>query len=242
MNWLRKVWAIYAIVLFLLMVLISIPYLLINMAVTPGPKALRKNIWYMYHPFSNVFFALIGIRLQVHGKELLDRNQSYIIVANHSTSLDFIVSAVTFPGIFRFLAKEELMKIPIFGFVVRKLCLTVDRKSAMSRARSVIAMKQQVAEGWSVLIYPEGSRNTTDQRLAPFYDGAFRIAKQVGAPVVVQTLANVNDISRSAQSLDLAPGVIHVYFDEPISADIVAQEDIELLKERVRTTMLSHLT
>ena len=138
----RAAWAVYGVVLFLLMMLLSIPVLLFNMILAPGKKALRNNIWYLHHPFSRTFFMLIGVRIKVEGLEHIDRKQSYVIVSNHRSSLDFIANAVVFPGIFRFLAKQELQKIPIFGWVVKKMCLTVARKRAISRARSVIAMKK----------------------------------------------------------------------------------------------------
>jgi 1-acyl-sn-glycerol-3-phosphate acyltransferase len=164
-----------------------------------------------------------------------------VIVANHRSSIDFIVNAVAFPGIFRFLAKQELMKIPIFGWVVKKMCLTVDRSSAMSRARSVVEIKKQLARGWSVLIYPEGGRNRTESPLAPFYDGAFRIAIQTGAPIAIQTVQNVEAVSASVKSVDLCPGTLYIAWDEPIETAQLTAEDIPALKEAVRNRMNVHL-
>ncbi len=236
----RSVWAVYGALLFLLMMLLSIPYILLVMAVSPGKRALRRNIWYLHHPFTHTFFTLIGVRIKAHGLELFDPKQSYVIVSNHSSSLDFIANAGAFPGIFRFLAKEELMKIPIFGWVVKKMCLTVDRKSAISRARSVIALKKELEEGVSVFIYPEGSRNTTDEPLATFYDGAFRIAVQTGAPVLPMTIVNVKKVCDS-NHFDLSPGVLHIYYDAPISTKELASDDVGKLKDLVRDKMLARL-
>ena len=160
-------------------------------------------------------------------------------MGNHRSSLDFIVNAQAFPGIFRFLAKQELQKIPIFGFVVRKMCLIVDRRSAMSRARSVVALKQNLAEGYSIFIYPEGSRNKSDDLLGPFYDGAFRIAIQTGAPVAVQTLINIHEIT--ANGSGLRPGVVRIVWEKPIVTAEMGQEDIQPLKERVEEQMRARL-
>lgn len=236
----RSVWAVYGALLFLLMMLLSIPYILTVMAISPGKKALRRNIWYLHHPFTHTFFFLTGIRIQAHGHELFDPTKSYVIVSNHSSSLDFISNAGAFPGIFRFLAKDELIKIPIFGWVVKKMCLTVDRKSAISRARSVIALKKELEEGVSVFIYPEGSRNKSDEPLATFYDGAFRIAIQTGAPVLIMTIVNVKKVCDS-NSIDLSPGTLHIYYDAPIPTKDLSAEDVGALKELVRQKMLSRL-
>lgn len=234
----RKIWAVYAVALFLILMTLSVPVIVFNMAVKPGAPALRRNIWYLHHVFTPVFLTLIGVRLSLEGQDKLDPRQSYVIVGNHRSSLDFIVHGHSFPGVFRFLAKQELQKIPVFGWVVKKMCLTVDRSSAMSRARSVVALKQQLAEGWSIFIYPEGSRNKSDELIAPFYDGAFRIAIQTGAPVAVVTILNINDVTFG---YDLQPGKVRVIWDTPIETAAMTSADIETLKNRTEEIMSGRL-
>lgn len=234
-----KIWAIYAAALFLILMTLSLPIVGLNMAITPGKRALRNNIYYLHHIFTPIFLTLVGIRLKVEGSERLDPKQSYVIVGNHSSSLDFIINGHAFPGVFRFLAKQELQKIPVFGLIVRKMCLVVDRSSAMSRARSVVAIKQQLAEGWSILIYPEGSRNTSDQPLGHFFDGAFRIAIQTGAPVAIQTIVNIRHITVNGKGL--RPGTVRIVWDEPIPTDGLGANDINALKEKVENVMRARL-
>ncbi len=233
----RKVWAVYAVVLFLLLMTLSLPVIGFNMLATPGSKALRRNINYLHHVFSPFFFTLIGVFIRVEGREKLTRGQSYVIVGNHRSSLDFIADAMAFPGVFRFLAKEELLKIPVFGWIVGKMCLIVDRSSAMSRARSVVALKQQLAEGWSIFIFPEGSRNQSSAPLAPFYDGAFRIAIQTKAPVAVLTLTNVH---RICWGYNLQPGILRLIWDTPIPTAGLSAKDIPVLKQQVEEIMSQH--
>lgn len=234
----QKLWAIYAVLLFLVLMTIGLPVLFVFMAFTPSERALRSNIYFLHHIFTPVFLTLVGIRLQVEGRDRLDRRQSYVIVGNHSSSLDFIAHAHAFPGVFRFLAKQELQKIPVFGWVVKKMCLIVDRSSAMSRARSVVALKQHLADGWSIFIYPEGSRNKSEDLLGPFYDGAFRIAIQTKAPLAVETIANMSKI---ASGYNLNPGIVRIIWDEPIPTDGMTADDIPALKERVEQMMRGHL-
>lgn len=238
MSVFRKIWAVYAVLLFLLLMTLSLPVLLIFMAFTPGERALRNNIYYLHHIFTPLFLTLVGIRLKVEGREKLDPKQSYVIVGNHRSALDFIVHAHAFPGVFRFLAKQELLKVPVFGWVVKKMCLIVDRSSAMSRARSVVALKQNLAEGWSIFIYPEGSRNKTEDLLGPFYDGAFRIAIQTKAPLAVETIANMHKIS---SGFSLRPGTVRIVWETPISTGEMKAEDIPALKDRVEKMMMERL-
>jgi 1-acyl-sn-glycerol-3-phosphate acyltransferase len=218
----------------------GLPVIGIIMLLTRGNRTLRYNIYFLHHIFTPTYLFLIGIWLKVEGREKLDMNRSYVLVGNHRSSLDFIVNAEAFPGVFRYLAKQELLKIPVFGWVVKKMCLIVDRSSAMSRARSVVALKQQLAEGWSIFIYPEGSRNKSEAPLGPFHDGAFRIAIQTGAPVAVQTLVNITDISTPKHTIDLRPGILRVVWDYPIETAGMTAEDIPALKQQVEQLMISH--
>ncbi|MBL7826958.1 MAG: 1-acyl-sn-glycerol-3-phosphate acyltransferase [Saprospiraceae bacterium] len=210
------------------------------MVFSPGERALNRNIYYLHHIFTPSFLAVVGIRLQVEGKEKLNLSQSYVIVGNHSSALDFIVNAHAFPGVFRFLAKQELQKIPIFGWVVKKMCLTVDRSSAMSRARSVVALKQNLANGWSIFIYPEGSRNKTNDLLAPFYDGAFRIAIQTKAPIAIQTILNVAAVA-GEKADGLQPGVLKIVWETPIETVNLNDTDILTLRDEVAGRMRARL-
>lgn len=234
-----KLWAVYAAALFLILMTLSLPIIGLNMIVTPGKRALRNNIYYLHHIFTPLFLTLVGVRLKVEGREKLDPGQSYVIVGNHNSSLDFIINAHAFPGVFRFLAKQELQKIPVFGLIVRKMCLIVDRSSAMSRARSVVALKQQLAEGWSIFIYPEGSRNTSGAALGHFFDGAFRIAIQTGAPVAIQTIVNIQHITAGGKGL--RPGVVRIVWDEPIPTTGMGAADIEGLKDQTERIMRGRL-
>lgn len=221
---------------------LSLPVIGMYMIATPGPRALRHNIWFLHHIFTPVFLALIGIRLRIEGTEHLDPARSYVIVGNHRSSLDFIVNAAAFPGVYRYLAKQELQKIPVFGWVVKKMCLIVDRSSAMSRARSVINLKQQLAEGWSIFIYPEGSRNNTADALGDFHDGAFRVAIQTGAPLAIQTLVNVRDVIPLNTSLELRPGILRIVWEKPIETAGLRQDNMAALKDQVRALMESRLS
>lgn len=239
---LRSLWAILGVLLFLLLLFISTPWIVLNMIVTPGARALRRNIYFLYHVFTPVFLRCIGVRLRVEGLEKIDVQRSYVLVGNHRSSLDFIVNAAAFPGIYRYLAKRELTKIPVFGWVVKKMCLIVDRESRLSRARSIVALRQQLAEGWSVFIYPEGSRNRTEEPLGDFYEGAFRIALQTGTPIAIQTIVNIRDISNTHNALDLAPGCVRVVWDGPVETSNLSAEHAGELAQQVRQIMLQHLT
>jgi 1-acyl-sn-glycerol-3-phosphate acyltransferase len=223
------------------MMTISLPFLIINKIFFSSTKVLLRNINFLHHIFSPVFLTLIGVFIRVRGKEKLNRGESFIIIGNHRSALDFILNAVAFPGVYQYLAKKELTRVPVFGWVVKNMCVIVDRESAGSRARSVVAIRQQLNKGMSIFIYPEGSRNTGSNTLGDFHDGAFRIAVETGVPIAIQTILNVGKISHSAGIGSLQPGVVDILWETPIQTSGLTTEDIPTLKNYAKEMMHQRL-
>lgn len=202
-------WAIYGLTVFFILVILLFPFYLVCLGILPRSSS-RWVIHFNHHVFPWIFFPLVGIRLKVHGKEKLVRGQHYLIISNHRSAIDFIANPVAFPGLYKYLAKKELTKVPLLGFLVKRLCVLVDRKNPASAAKSMAWLKRTLGEGYSVFIYPEGTRNRTGQPLGRFFSGAFRLASELDVPVAVMTLQNVHERSATARSLDLWPGVLHI--------------------------------
>ena len=236
----RKLWAIYGIIVFFLLWLVFFPFYFIAFLVFP--KNWRPHIiWFSHHIYTRLFFTLTLIRVRVEGLKNLDPKRTYIIVSNHLSALDFMVNARAYPGVYKYLAKRELVKIPLFGFIVRKMCVLVDRSSAASRSSSMKYLKQTLAEGYSVFLYPEGTRNTSGQPLLPFHKGAFKIAIESGKPIAVQTIVGMPKISGKASGLDLCPGVVRVVWSGPIDVAGLKTADVDKVSEQVRAILAQNL-
>ncbi len=187
-----------------------------------------------------IFSKLTFIRYRVHGKEKIDRTKSYIYSSNHTSYLDAPGLALGVPTQFRPLAKKELKKIPVFGLIVRVVTVVVDRSSAESRRRSIDHLKSILAQGISILIFPEGTQNRTKEPLQPFYDGAFRIAIQTQTPIAPIIILNAGNLM-APSGMKVKPGRIDVIFADPIDVTGLTLQDLPELKQRTREVMLSHL-
>lgn len=240
MKLFRTIWAIYGMLVFFILWLVLMPFYFLAFATFPKPW--RKAIfWFSHHGYARLFFALTLIRIKVYGLENLDPKQTYIIVSNHVSALDFMVNARAFPGIYKYLAKRELVKVPLFGYIVRKMCVLVDRKDARSRAQSIQYLKETLAEGYSVFLYPEGTRNRTDKPLLPFHKGAFKIAIESGVPIAIQTITKIKNVCNSAEGFDLCPGTIEVRWSKPVPVKGLTEKDVSALSNQVRNEMLRQL-
>ena len=240
MKILRKLWAIYGILVFFLLWLVLFPFYYLAFLVFPRPWV-RYVIWFSHHVYTRLYFGLTLVRFKIEGLENIDLKQPYIIVSNHQTALDFMINARAYPGVYKFLAKKELVKVPVFGFIVRKLCVLVDRSSASSRSSSMKYLHRTLGEAYSVFIYPEGTRNISADPLLPFHKGAFRIAIESQKPVAIQTILGVKKITNPDAGLDLWPGRVRIIWSKPIETAGLTMADVDTLSERVRAVILENL-
>ena len=185
--------------------------------------------WFSHNIFTRVFLFLVGVRVQLKGIERLDPNQTYVIVSNHSTSLDFVANAFASPFIYLYLVKKEILHIPLLGYIIGQFSITVNRKDAASRKKSMEDLKEVMKEGFSILIYPEGTRNRTAEKLSAFYDGAFKLAIETQTPLAIQVIKNPKKI---AGLYELSPGKLEIEWLQPIPTKGMTLDDVETLKSK----------
>ena len=233
------IWACWGAAWFMLVVALLTPVYALLLFVF-GKKYSMFCVWINAHYASPFLLWIMGIRLKIVGREKVDPKATYVFVANHLSQIDILATASAMPHPIRFLAKMEIKHIPVFGYMVKMLAIMVDRKSKESREKSVRYMIQELKQGHSIFIYPEGTRNRTEQALKEFKDGAFRVAIEGEIPVAVLTLVGAKEVN-SPEGIQLYPGTVYVYWDEPIQTKGMSQNDLPALRERVRSLMMQHL-
>ncbi len=149
--------------------------------------------------WGDIWFPLIFIRIKRIFESPHDKTKPYIFVSNHISNLDaaFLVMAYRQP--LRPLGKVEMSKVPVFGFIYKNAIVTVDRGSATDRMKSLRILKSVISKGISVLVFPEGTFNMTNEPVKDFYDGAFRIAIEMQTPVKPVLFLDTYDRMRYGQ-------------------------------------------
>ena len=143
--------------------------------------------------------------------------------------------------LFKFLGKKEAALVPFFGFIITRLFILVNRKDADSRKNSFQKMKDEMDKGYSIFIYPEGTRNRTKEPLKDFYDGAFKLAIEMQKPLVVNTLVGIHALNPPTGFFTYKPGLVNSHWEKPISTHGLTLDDIPKLKEEVAKMMISRL-
>jgi 1-acyl-sn-glycerol-3-phosphate acyltransferase len=187
-----------------------------------------------------VFFSFL-VRYKIKNKEFIERNKTYIFVSNHRSQMDIPLSVASCKNTFRFLAKSELIKIPLLGYMIKNLYITVSRTDKKDRSRSMDSMIKSINENISVFLYPEGTRNKTHNPLINFHDGAFRLAIKTQKPIAVLTITDSDKVLPPLGLPLVYPGIIHGEWSRPVETTGMTEEDMPSLKEKVRDIMIEIL-
>jgi 1-acyl-sn-glycerol-3-phosphate acyltransferase len=225
-EFLYVVWVLFVFISFMILLLpgFLIPPLF-------GQKGVRVTYFFL-RLWSWIFSKLNNIPYEISGHENIDRTKSYIYVSNHTSFLDIPGLCLALPGQFRPLAKKELLKIPVFGWILRTAAVIVDRSSHDSRVRSLEKLSKTLSSGISILIFPEGTQNRSGQLLQPFKDGAFRIALETKQPILPIMISGAGKLMPPGKA-EIYPGKIKVHIGKAISTEQYSDKDLQLLKTRV---------
>lgn len=186
----------------------------------------------------SVFFFFTGCCLKVKGKENFKPGEKYIVLCNHNSLMDVPVSTPFIPGANKTIAKAEMAKIPIFGLVYKRGSILVDRNDKKSRQDSFRKMRNVLALGMHMCIYPEGTRNKTSMPLKEFHDGAFKLAKETGVSIIPSLIFNTKTILPPGKAFYFRPAKMEIHFLPPINPR--EEENYELLKEKIHQIMSNY--
>ena len=170
-NFFRLLWRLWFVIVAGLPIIVFSP-LIFLVIVLDGQKIFTwfKHIWGAW----NLFW--MGFRIKLDNQADIDSKKSYIIISNHTSVMDIMVMLKIIRLPFVFVGKAELAKLPIFGYLYKKSNVTVDRKSPRSRKEVYDQVQLFIKKGNSIVIYPEGGVPDPEIMLAPFKNGAFRMA------------------------------------------------------------------
>jgi 1-acyl-sn-glycerol-3-phosphate acyltransferase len=186
--------------------------------------------------------GVCGIRVRIEGLENLAGLKSYILVANHQSFFDIFACAAYMPGEPRFVAKKELMKIPVIGYAMQRGGhIIIDRAAGGREIRKAIKIIQS---GIDICVFAEGHR-FNDNRVHEFEDGAAWLAILSGLPAVPMSISGSGAFfPRGARVV--TPGcAMRMTIGKPIATDGMRSADrgelTRRLEEAVRATFTTEV-
>jgi len=178
-------------------------------------------------------------RLSVEGLENVDPSRPTIYACNHQSALDIPVAFVALRVNFRFVAKKSLGNVPVLGWYLRAgKHLLVERGSWVSALTTLEKAAEQIRQGTSILIFPEGTRSA-DGRLLPFKKGPFALALKAGVAICPVTIEGTVRVMPKNSLKVRRGGEIRVKIGAPIDAREYGPHERERLMRDVRRVMIS---
>jgi 1-acyl-sn-glycerol-3-phosphate acyltransferase len=205
------------------------------------PYAQRAYRLVRFWVWGSLWFCRVKVR--VRGREHVDPRRVYLFMANHQSLFDILAIAAALDDFqLRWMAKRELLRVPVFGLVLRATKqILVDRQSRTQAVTTLRQVKRLLGAGISVLFFPEGTRNPNSP-LLPFKPGGFAMAIERGVPVVPVTVNGSQEVL-PAGGWCIRSGEIEVILSPPLSVGEYAskKQGREELMDKVRQAISDHL-
>jgi 1-acyl-sn-glycerol-3-phosphate acyltransferase len=182
---------------------------------------------------------ICGLEVVVEGREHFTAHQPCVFVGNHQSGYDMVVFGHVFPGGTVVVGKKQLLWIPFFGLFFKAAGnILLNREKRVSALAGLSAAVKEIrARKLSVLIFPEGTRNTGEADLLPFKKGAFYMAIQAGVPVVPFVGSRLAPMVNWSERRML-PGRVWVRALPPVPTQGLSEKGVEELAQRVRAMMI----
>ncbi len=224
-------------------VLVAVPILLFSpflLLTTFSEKTYHAFYWLARNIWAKTILFGMGCIPKITWEQNLEKNKSYMLVANHTSMLDIMLMLYVSKNPFVFVGKKELAKIPVFGFFYKRVCILVDRSDAKSRIAVYRSVRKRLAKGLSICIFPEAGVPDEAVILDNFKDGAFRMAIQHSIPLVPMTFLDCKK-RFSWTFFSGGPGILRVHVHSFVETALLEPEDTRTIRKETRTLIKNTL-
>lgn len=218
-------------------ILIMFPFLVLSILSEKGYPYffIMARIWAKF-----ILFGM-GFYYKVDSKQDIEDNKSYMIVANHTSMADIMLMLAIIKNPFVFVGKQELARIPIFGFFYKRTCILVDRSDSQSRMAVFTKAHKRIQRGLSVCIFPEGGVPDDESVvLDHFKEGAFKLAIQHQIPILPISFGD-NKERFPYTFFAGSPGIMRVKIHKQIETLGKKSIDRKEIREHVRSIIYRQL-
>jgi 1-acyl-sn-glycerol-3-phosphate acyltransferase len=188
-------------------------------------------------PWAKAILWVCGVKVVVRNLEDLDRSLPRVYVSNHQSYFDIFVLLAHLPVHFKFVLKQELMRIPLLGPAMRGAgYIAIDRGDPRKAIRGMNEAAEKVKAGASILVFPEGTRSL-DGELQEFKPGGFHLALKAGCEIVPLAILKSRFIVPKG-SLRVQRGTCSLLVGKPIPVRDFTRKNMPELMARVRQAMI----
>ena len=160
-----------------------------------SPSAKDKASRVIIHRAFCIVKLIADTKLIIYGKENIPTDSAVLYVGNHRSYFDIILGYIAVPGITGFIAKKEMNRYPLLRVWMRYIhCLFLDRSDIKQGLQTILSGVEKIKSGISIFVFPEGTRNKSDDEFLPFKAGSLKIAEKSGCPIIPVAINHSDDI------------------------------------------------
>ncbi len=186
--------------------------------------------------FRGVIF-ISGVRATVIGEENVPKDKAVLYVGNHRSIFDIVLCYPRVPGVTGFIAKKEILKVPILSTWMKFMdCLFLDRSDIKKGLEMILTAIDKVKNGISIFIYPEGTRNKTDAPMQDFHKGSFKIAQKTDCPIIPVVINHSRNILEDHMPFIKSTHVV-IEYCKPVVMSELSKEDQKTIDQYVKNIM-----
>jgi 1-acyl-sn-glycerol-3-phosphate acyltransferase len=187
------------------------------------------------HAFKIILF-LAGTKIDIKGLENIPKDRSVLFISNHRSDFDVVIIYALLPVLTGFVSKIEVKKVPILRrWMQFNKCVFLDRKNPREGLKAILAAVENVNNGTSMYIAPEGTRNH-EKEMLPFKPGSLKIAEKSGCPIIPIALTNTDAIFEN-QKPRVKKARVQITFGKPIEVGSLDAEGKKTLLEDTQNTV-----
>lgn len=178
-----------------LFLVLSIPLLIAEWIIGKWNPSLKdKSSLAIVNWAFRVVLFLSGTKMRIIGEENVPKDIAVLYVGNHRSYFDVVMTYTRVPRPTGYIAKKEMLRYPLLMHWMKNLhCLFLDRDDLKSGMKTILEAISLIKNGVSICVFPEGTRNKTDQMM-PFKEGSLKMAEKSGCPILPMAITNSAEI------------------------------------------------
>ena len=235
----RFILVVLFVVLFLIL---STPLMLVEWIIGKfNPMAKEISSLRIVQAVFRFILWVAGVKLTVIGEENVPKDAPVLYIGNHRSFFDIVITYARCPRLTGYVAKDSLKKIPLLSIWMKRLhCLFLDRKDIKAGLKTILTGIDQIKNGISMCIFPEGTRNKTQDEMLPFKEGSMKMAEKTGCPIIPIAITNSAEILENHMPRIKRCHVL-LRYGEPILVNELDKEQKKFLGAYTRDMILKML-
>lgn len=189
--------------------------------------------------WARLVIKITGSRVKVTGLENIPKNTPVVYISNHQGDFDTLAFLGYVPGHKCFISKIEVLKVPLLSSWMKAMyCVFMDRSNIKQSVESINKGIDNLRQGYSVIIFPEGTRSRSSE-MGEFKSGSFKLATRTGIPIVPVTIKNTYKIWEEKKRVRSAD--VEMIISEPVETDYLTKEELKELPSKVKKIIMEKL-